>query len=189
MPVINEKVSFALVNSGNGGTLVASNDRTGSDGQVTALFTSGNSMYSDNVRVITSVGATASIYINKTGGLVRAQHQVADGSPGGRRPDLRGHGKGGRREQQPRQGVPVTFTIPVNTSGAVFSRQYRRGFTTYTDSGGYATAVYRAGSNFATSEVFDSVMAELIGANDSSNAVNITRSAGTTPTTGICRSR
>ncbi|MBN2438839.1 MAG: Ig-like domain-containing protein [Deltaproteobacteria bacterium] len=186
VPVVNEKVSFSIVNSGNGGSLVASSDRTGSDGTATCLFTSGSSMYSDNVRVTTSTGATASIYINKSGGLVQPSITKMEAKPeevvAGQTSVVTVEVVDGGGNHV--MGVPVTFTMPVNTSGAVFSYGGQTGavYTTYTDSSGFATAVYKAGNNYATSEVFDSVMAELIGSDFySSKAVNITRSAGVAP--------
>jgi hypothetical protein len=73
-------------------------------------------------------------------------------------------------------GETVTFTIAVNESGATFSNGGLSVQAT-TDSGGNAVAVYVAGNNDAIHEVFDTVRAALT--NGSSNAVVMTRSAGT----------
>ena len=186
VPVVNEQVSFVIVNSGNGGSLTVSNDHTGSDGTATALFKSGNSMYSDNVRVTTEAGSTASIYINKTGGLTEPSIKtIAASSPSvvaGQTSVITvniADGAGGAV-----MGVLVTFTIPVNGSGAVFS--YNGGsyltYLTYTDVGGNATAVYKAGGVDPYNDAYDSVMAEISGTGYySSKAVDIKRTAGTAP--------
>ena len=186
VPVVNEQVSFVIVNSGNGGSLTVSNDHTGSDGTATALFKSGNSMYSDNVRVTTEAGSTASIYINKTGGLTEPSIKtIAASSPSvvaGQTSVITvniADGAGGAV-----MGVLVTFTIPVNGSGAVFSYGGGTGLTysTYTDVGGNATAVYKAGGVDPYNDAYDSVMAEISGTGYySSKAVDIKRTAGTAP--------
>jgi hypothetical protein len=187
VPVVNEQVSFVIVNSGNYGSLTVSNDHTGSDGTATALFKSGNSMYSDNVRVTTEAGSTASIYINKTGGLTEpsiktiaaSNASVVAGQTSVITVNI-ADGAGGAV-----MGVPVKFTIPVNGSGALFfyGGQTYLTYTTYTDVGGNATAVYKAGDVDPYNDAYDSVMAEISGTGYySSKAVDIKRTAGTAPT-------
>ena len=65
-PVIGETVSFAVLTD-NGGTVSFANDKTGAGGVARATYTAGNNLSPDTVRVITSVGATATIKITKTG--------------------------------------------------------------------------------------------------------------------------
>ncbi len=182
LPVVNEKVSFVIVNSGNGGYLVASSDRTGSDGQVTALFTAGNSMYSDQVRVTTSVGATATIYINKVSGspdpyikeMKASNTEVVAGQTSVIKVNVV-DGTGSTVKN-----VYVRFRLAVNNSGAVFADAYAdANFYAYTDLGGNATVVYQAGNGNPYAVVYDSVVAET--ENGSSMAVEIKRTAGTAP--------
>ena len=61
VPVINEKVTFTLDSPENGARLAALNDRTASNGQARVVYTAGNNLFPDVVRVTTSIGATASI--------------------------------------------------------------------------------------------------------------------------------
>lgn len=184
VPVVNEKVSFAIVNSGNGGSLVASSDRTGSNGEVTALFTAGNSMYSDQVRATTSVGATATIYINKVSGspdpyikeMKASNKEVVAGQTSVITVNVV-DGTGSAVKN-----VYVRFRLTVNNSGAVFADAYAdANFYAYTDLGGNATVVYQAGNGNPYAIVYDSVVAET--ENGSSMAVEIKRTAGTAPTT------
>jgi hypothetical protein len=80
-------------------------------------------------------------------------------------------------------GETVTFTIPVNASGASFSSPCNAltlicgsvSVQVTTDSGGNAVAIYVAGDNYANYTVYDTVRAVLT--NGSSNAVTITRNA------------
>jgi hypothetical protein len=176
------------VNTGNGASLSVVNDRTASGGLAKVLFTSGNSMYSDIVQVTTEVGATASIYINKTGGLTEPSIKTLEASnkevAAGQSSVITANIVDG--SGSPVMGVPVTFAIPVNGSGAVFS--YNGGsyltYLTYTDVGGNATAVYKAGNGDPYNDVYDSVMAEISGTGYySSKAVDIKRTKGTAPTT------
>jgi adhesin/invasin len=178
VPVIGEKVSFALLTA-NGGTIAAANDRTAGGGVATAIYTAGNNMATDTVRVITDVGATASITITKTGGIVGARISSLTASPtsvaGGGSSIIKATVTDGN--SNPMQGETVTFTLPVNESGASFASSV----SVTTDAGGNAVTIYRAGSISPLTAVSDTVRGAL--ANGSGNAVIITRSAGTTTTT------
>ena len=66
VPVVGETVSFAVLTD-NGGTISFANDKTGAGGVARATYTAGNNLIPDTVRVITSVGATATVTNNKTG--------------------------------------------------------------------------------------------------------------------------
>ena len=184
VPVVNEKVSFSIVNTGNGASLTVVNDRTASGGLATVLFTSGNSMYSDVVRMTTEVGATATIHINKTGGLTEPGIKTLTASNpevvAGQTSVITANVVDGTTTTgSPVMGVLVRFRLPVNNSGASFSDAYADGnFYAYTDVGGNATAVYQAGDINPAVDVYDTVLAEL--ENGSSMAVEITRKAGTT---------
>jgi len=185
VPVIGERVSFALLTA-NGGTLAAASDRTGSGGVATAIYTAGNNMASDTVRVTTDVGATASITITKTGGIVGARISSLAASSTTVAADqttvVTATVTDGN--SNPMQGETVTFTLPVNESGARFVSASGAGVSSIpvtTDAAGNAVAVYFAGSDDPLTAVYDTVRATL--ANGSSNSVVITRSAGTAPAT------
>ncbi len=184
VPVIGERVSFSLLTA-NGGTLAAASDRTGSGGVATAIYTAGNNMASDTVRVTTDVGATASITITKTGGIVGARISSLAASSTTVAADqttvVTATVTDGN--SNPMQGETVTFTLPVNESGARFVSASGAGVSSIpvtTDAAGNAVAVYFAGSNNPLTAVYDTVRATL--ANGSSNSVVITRSAGTART-------
>ena len=184
VPVIGERVSFALLTA-NGGTLAAASDRTGSGGVATAIYTAGNNMASDTVRVTTDVGATAAITITKTGGIVGARISSLAASStsvaAGQTTVVTAKVTDGN--SNPMQGETVTFTLPVNESGARFVSASGAGVASIpvtTDASGNAVAVYFAGSTSPSVDVYDTIRATL--ANGSSNSVVITRSAGTAPT-------
>jgi adhesin/invasin len=181
VPVIGERVYFSLLTA-NGGTLSVVNDRTGGGGVATAIYTAGNNMTSDTVRVRTDVGATASITIAKTGGILGARVSSLSASP----PTVAADqttvvtAKVTDGNSNPVQGETVTFTLPVNKSGASFVNAagvHVSSVSINTDASGNAAAIYQAGSMSSGTAVQDTVQAVLT--NGSSNAVVITRSAGT----------
>lgn len=188
VPVVNEKVSFVIVNAGSGASLATSDVRTGSDGEATCLFTSGNNTYSDIVRATTEGGATASIYINKTGGSVTPYIKTITASHGSTTP-LVAHQTSVITvnvvdgSDKVVQGVLVRFRLAVNNSGATFADAYSdANIYAYTDAGGNATAIYQAGDADPYATVYDSIVAELYGY-DSTKAVEIERSAAQEPST------
>ncbi len=80
---------------------------------------------------------------------------------------------------KPLSGEVVTFTIPINASGASFvdaSGVNVPSISVTTDAGGKAVAVYLGGGNSPGINVYDTVRAALT--NGSSTSVEITRSAG-----------
>jgi adhesin/invasin len=181
VPVIGERVSFSLLTR-NGGTLAAASDRTGSGGVATAIYTAGNNLSQDVIRVTTDVGATASITITKTGGIAGARISSLVALPTTVAADqtsvITATVTDGN--SNPMQGETVTFTLPVNESSAGFVNAagvYVSSVSVNTDASGNAVAMYQAGSASSGTAVQDTVQAVL--ANGSSNAVVITRSAGT----------
>jgi adhesin/invasin len=183
VPVIGERVSFSLLTR-NGGTLAAASDRTGSGGVATAIYTAGNNLSQDVIRVTTDVGATASITITKTGGIAGARISSLVALPttvaAGQTTVVTATVTDGN--SNPMQGETVTFTLPVNESGASFINAadvYVSSVSVNTDASGNAVAIYLAGSISPLTAVYDTVRATL--ANGSGNAVVITRSAGTAP--------
>jgi hypothetical protein len=181
VPVIGERIYFSLLTA-NGGTLLVVSDRTGSGGVATAIYTAGNNMASDTVRVRTDVGATASITITKTGGIVGARISSLVALPTTVAADqtsvITATVTDGN--SNPMQYETVTFTLPVNASGASFVNAggvHVSSVSVNTDANGNAVAMYQAGSTSLGAEVQDTVQAVLT--NGSSNAVVITRSAGT----------
>ncbi|MCX5838917.1 MAG: hypothetical protein NTW71_10440 [Deltaproteobacteria bacterium] len=183
VPVVNEQVSFSIVNPGSLATLTVVNDRTNGDGLVTASFTSGNTMYADIVRVTTEVGATATIHINKTGGLTDPRIEKLEASAkevvAGQTSVITAHVIDGA--SNPVKNAFVRFRLTANGSGAIFTDASTDGNCyVYTDVGGNATAVYKAGGADPYSVVYDAVQADLQDY-ASSAAVDIKRTAGTAP--------
>lgn len=182
VPVVNEKVSFVIVNPANGATLSTSDVRTGSDGQATCLFTSGNSTYPNFVRATTEGGATATITITKSGGAVDPYITTLEASSTTVVADQNSviTARVVDGSTNPVSNVLIRFRIVFNNSGAIFAdASTDANVYALTDSGGYATAVYRAGSANATSDAYDTILVEL--ENGSSKAVEIKRVAGEEP--------
>jgi len=182
VPVIGEKVTFTLLTPGNGGGLTVVNDRTAGNGQAMAVFTAGNNSTADSVRATTGSGATASIAITKTGGLIGARISTLVPAPtsvaANQTSVVTATVTDGATPANPILGEPVTFTIPTNQSGACFTDAASAcvaSITVNTDAGGRAVALYRGGTSDPGSSVSDTVRAAL--ANGSSNAVAITRNA------------
>ena len=179
-PVIGERVTFTLLTPVNGGGLTVLNDRTAGDGQAMALYTAGNNFATDSVRATTGAGATATITITKTGGIIGARISSITAVP-----DTVGSGGSSvitatvtDGNSNPMMGETVTFTLPVNGSGASFATSV----SVATDASGNAVAIYRAGTNSSLIDIYDTVRGAL--ANGSSNAVVITISAPTPVTPG-----
>lgn len=184
VPVIGEKVTFTLLTPGNGGGLTVVNDRTAGNGQAMAVFTAGNNSATDSVRATTGSGATASITITKTGGIVGARISTLTASAttvgGYQTSTVTATVTDGNSPANPILGEPVTFTIPMNQSGACFitaSLACVESITVNTDASGHAVALYRGGLYDPYSDASDTVRAAL--ANGSSNALVIIRSGGT----------
>lgn len=173
VPVVGETVSFAVLTD-NGGTISFANDKTGAGGVARATYTAGNNLIPDTVRVITSVGATATVTINKTG------------APRGKVVDLTAD----PAEVEPLgfveitatvtdsgvdrfvEGERVTFTL-MTSNGASLSAQ-----SGTTNASGEVTTMYQAGNN----DIQDVVKATL--ANGATAEVIITKT-GTGPGTVI----
>ena len=182
VPVIGEKVTFSLLTPGNGGSITMVNNETDGNGRAVALYTAGNNFAMDEVRVTTGVGATAHVTIMKQGGMTGSSiATLSAASPAvaaGHTTLVTAYVTDGYGH--PVMGETVTFTIPVNESGASFINDSGAGVSSIlvaTDISGKAVAIYRAGSNDALAEVYDTVRGAL--ANGSMNWVTITRSAGT----------
>ena len=186
VPIIGEKVTFTLLTPGNGGGLTVVNDRTAGNGQAMAVFTAGNNSATDSVRATTGSGATASITITKTGGIVGARISTLVASAttvaGYQTSTVTATVTDGNSPANPILGEPVTFTIPMNQSDACFITASLACVDTVTvnsDASGHAVALYRGGAYNPYYDVSDTVRAAL--ANGSSNALVIIRSAATPP--------
>lgn len=173
MPVINERVTFTLDNPGNGGRLVALNDRTASNGQARVVYTAGNNLFPDVVRVTTAVGATASVTITKTGTTTRGSVVALPAGP------LSVTSLGYSTitatvtdNGLAVQGERVTFTLLAN-NGASLSVQ-----SGLTNASGQVTTMYLAGNN----NIQDVVQAAL--GNGATAQVIVTKT-GTGPGTSI----
>ncbi|MDP1991079.1 MAG: hypothetical protein Q8K00_08650 [Syntrophales bacterium] len=165
VPVINERVTFTLDSPENGGRLAVLNDRTASNGQARVVYTAGNNLFPDVVRVTTSIGATASITITKTGTTTRGPIvSLLPLSPASAAPlgfviitaTVTDNGLAV-------QGERVTFTLTTN-NGASLSVP-----SGVTNAGGQVTTIYQAGNN----NVQDVVQASL--SNGTSARVVITK--------------
>jgi hypothetical protein len=66
VPAMGKEVTFQMLTA-NGGHILVVNNRTASGGVAKAIYTAGNNLFPDVVRVTTSDGATAALTIKKTG--------------------------------------------------------------------------------------------------------------------------
>ena len=186
VPVIGEEVTFSLLTPGNGGSITMVKDETDGNGRAVALYTAGNNFTTDEIRVTTGVGATAHVTIMKQGGIVGSRISSLTPSStsvaAGQTSIITAMVTDGNGN--PIMGETVTFTLPVNESGASFVSASGAGARTIqatTDIVGEASVIYYAGSASATIDLYDTVRATL--ANGSMKSVVITRSAATPPTT------
>jgi len=180
VPVVNEQVTFTLLTPENGGSIrMVGDGKTDAQGRAVGMYTAGNNFQFDEVRATTEAGASAQLTLMKTGGLVgktiasltASPSEVAAEQPAvvtARVTDGVGN---------PVQGEIVRFSIASNASGGRFIG----GTSATTDITGTATAVYAAGSNSATFDVFDTLQATI--SNGVALSTVITRSAGT-PSSG-----
>ena len=181
-PVVNEKVSFSMVTAANGGGVAVVNDRTASGGQAMAVYTAGNNMASDTVRVTTAVGSNATITITKQGGVIGPRISTPTATP----PTLAANqttviaAKVTDENNNPKSGETILFTLPTNASGGSFINNAGGSVSTLsvnTDAAGNAIIVYRAGTDSAHLTVTDTIRASL--PNGSSSAVIVTRTGPT----------
>ena len=184
-PVVGREVSFGFVSNASGATLSSTNVNTDSTGEASIIYTAGMTAGFDVVRASISNGSTLITNITVGGGTGSYQMTLAadNTSPAaGQTAIITATVTDG--SDNPAVGITVTFTLPVNESGARFVSASGTGVSSVpvtTDAAGNAVAVYFAGSNDPLVEVYDTVRATL--ANGSSNSVVITRSAGTAPPT------
>jgi hypothetical protein len=176
--VVGREVTFKIVSNASGATLISSSANTDGAGEATILYRAGATAGSDVVRASISNGARMDVNITVGGGTGSYQITLAADNTSlaaGQTAILTATVTNGSND--PVVGVVVTFAIPVNNSGAQTPTPVNGGLT---DAGGKAVAYYTAGSNNSLMEVYDTIQAVL--ANGTSDAVVITRSAGTAPT-------
>jgi hypothetical protein len=180
-PGWGENVAFKLLTA-NGGQLSTSIQKTDGNGVALTVYTAGNNYSNDTIQATLDNGMSASIVITKTGAIIGARISkletptptVAENQTAVITATVTN-----QETNQPMMGEAVTFTIPTNASGACFINANNACvsyFTVTSDASGKAVAIYRAGGNDSTQEVYDTVRAALT--NGSTNAVVITRKTG-----------
>jgi hypothetical protein len=183
-PVIGREVSFGFVSNASGATLSSINANTGSTGEASIIYTAGMTAGFDVVRVSISNGSTLITNITVGGGTGSYQMTLAADNTSlaaGQTAVITATVTDG--SSNPTVGITVTFTLPVNESGASFVNTAGvsvSSISVNTDASGNAVATYKTGSNDSLVAVYDTVRGALV--NGSSNAVSITRSAGTART-------
>ncbi len=197
VPVLGERVAFALLTN-NGGSLQVPRNETGADGIVRAVFTAGSgTLLPDTIRATTSNGATATITITKTGGIVgpRLSSLTAGSSTltAGQTTTITAvvHDQNGNVVAN----ELVTFTLVLDNSGGRFrtdAHTWAGTIQVRTDQSGQAIAVYMAGDKDPSVTVQDTIKAYLASGSD--RIVLITRSVqavgnavtlAATPNTGL----
>ena len=142
-PVINEKVTFWLDSPENGGRLSVLNARTASNGQASVVYTAGNNLYPDVVRAATSVGATASVRIKKSGTAIRGTVVTLTAAPSTVAP--LGHSTLTATVTDGGYPVPndrVTFSLLTSDNGGALSLP-----SGTSDANGQVSTIYTAGNN------------------------------------------
>jgi hypothetical protein len=171
-------VSFTLPVNNSGATLSASTAITDGAGNAVVIYSAGannpTQTVSDSVRA--SAGAmTGAVAITRTGSGTPPSNSITiTANPAtvaaGQVSIITANVKSGAAAAV---GVAVTFTVPINNSGATLSAA-----TAITDGAGNAVVTYTAGANNPTLTVYDTVRAA-VGSVSSEAAITRTGSGGT----------
>jgi hypothetical protein len=181
-PGLDENVTFKLLTA-NGGQLSTRTQKADSKGEAKTVYTAGNNYNYDVIQVTLDNGMSASIMIQKKGTLIGARiFSLLPASTNVKKGQTTvitatvTNGDGTR----PVMAEAVTFATATNESGGCFISATQTCVTSVTvnsDADGKAVAVYKAGGNSSTIDVYDSIWAFL--SNGSSRVIVITRSAST----------
>jgi hypothetical protein len=177
-------VSFSIALNNSGGTITV-NDDGKNNGIATAIYTAGTNTPTisaqDTVKAIIENGASAVVPITRTGSATPPAGAILTLTPSILTPLAAGQNctitaNVTDSAGVPLSGVTVTFTIPVNNSGA----PALSAASVVTDGSGNASTIYIAGTGSSTTSVDDKVQASL--ANGSTKLQTITRTAGAAAT-------
>lgn len=180
-PVQNATVDFGFTENNSGASLMPVSSvkgtktavKTDSNGQALAIYKAGSSSNAlaveDTVFAYYS-GSKGALVITRTAGASNAYNVSLTASStsvaAGKSCILTATVKNGSGAAVP--GQAVTFSFATNNSSGTIAILG----TGTTDSGGTATAVYRAGATSPAEEVYDNIQASITG---SASAINITR--------------
>lgn len=173
-PMSGQTVEFKLVENNSGATLIIQNAVTDAAGQAFATYRAGaNEPAQDVVQAkLLSNGAISPVVIDVTAGppglsieVAASPTSVSAGQVSIITATLTGDDK---------EGVTVTFMLPINSSGATLSA-----VTATTDGSGKAVVTYQAGTASPTLSVSDTVQAS-VGSISSTAVITRTGSATTT---------
>ena len=173
-PAWGQKVTFTVLTP-NGGSFSPRERETDSNGEARTLYTASSSKSDDIIQASISNDAIATVTLTKTGVARIASIAASPTSVAkGRTSVITANVTDGTK---PLDGEVVTFTIPINASGASFinaSGVSVPSISVTTNPGGDAVAIYLGGGNSPGIDVYDTVRAALT--NGSSTSVEITRS-------------
>ena len=187
--VLGREVSFGFVSNASGATLASSNVSTNGSGEATIRYMAGATASIDVVRASISNGAMMDVTVTVGGGSATGTDYISSLSA-----SLPTLSQGlmtiitAKVSSSKVSNQTITFTIPVNNSGASFIDNSGASVSTLTIpmqlSGGTTTtdilATYKAGSLVSGTQVEDIVRATL--GNGSTSSIIITRTAATTTT-------
>lgn len=158
-PAFGENVAFTLRTTANGGSLSPPTRKTDNMGEAKTVYTAGNNYYSDTIQATLDNGTSDFIIIGKTAPptplsitVVASPASVSAGNVSKVTATVTGDDN---------VGVTVTFTMPVNNSGANLSAS-----SAVTDGSGKAVVTYTAGANSPTLSVSDTVQASVSSVSD-----------------------
>ncbi|MEI7671793.1 MAG: hypothetical protein WCK00_06740, partial [Deltaproteobacteria bacterium] len=184
--VLGREVSFGFVSNASGATLASSSVSTNGSGEATIRYTAGATASIDVVRASISNGAYMDVNITVGGGTATGTDYISSLSA-----SLPTLSQGlmtiitAKVSSTKVSNQTITFTIPVNNSGASFIDNSGASVSTITIpmqlSGGTVTTdistTYKAGSLVSGTQVEDIVRATL--GNGSTSSIIITRTAAT----------
>lgn len=180
-PAWGETVTFRLLTA-NGAQLSVQSQKVNTKGEAITVYTAGNNYQDDTIQATLGNGMSMALIIKKKGGLIGARISSFAASSTtvkeGASSVITATVTDGNTN--PMQGETVTFTLPLNESGASFVNSAGAkvsSVSVITDAAGKANAVYFAGGTLPDEDVYDTIRATL--ANGATNFIIVTRSAST----------
>jgi hypothetical protein len=184
-PVVGQTVNFGFVVNNSGAALTVVRSKTDSAGTAIATYTAGSGSPDISVQDAVTASVTDATGTYSAGAIIitrtASTYAVSIVASTGATPVTAGQVSiitaTVTSGSAPAGGVTVTFTLPVNNSGATLSAA-----TATTDGSGKAVVIYQPGTTSPTLTVQDTVQAAV---GTATSAVAITRTGSATSAYGI----
>jgi hypothetical protein len=188
-PATDRSVTFSFHTNHTGGTLSVATVKVDGQSKALAVYTAGSDSpgddVTDTIQVKLSNDAVAFVVITRKAetpppplSIVEIKAEPASLSAGQVSVITATVTSTSGSTSTPAAGVTVTFSLPVNNSGAILSSP-----AAITDGTGKAVVIYQPGGNSPMIDVQDTAQASI--ADGSIRAVVITRTAGIAPTVAV----